>query len=120
MVKKLQEYLQFRKGEPQDYLFCNKYSGKLTDNALENSIRKYNLRHGVNKTSIHLFRHTFAKKWILAGGDIFRLQKLLGHSSMDIVRNYVNMFRDGLNIDFDKFNPLEQLNPNLNTIKLRK
>lgn len=120
MVKILQEYLQFRKGEPQDYLFCSRYGEKLTDNALENSIRKYNLRHGVNKTSIHLFRHTFAKKWILAGGDIFRLQKLLGHSSMDIVRNYVNMFSDDLKIDFDKFNPLEQLKPSHNIIRLKK
>lgn len=120
MVKVLQEYLQYRKGELEDYLFCNIYGIKLTGNALENSIRKYNQRRGVNKTSIHLFRHTFAKKWILSGGDIFRLQKILGHSSIDIVKNYVNMFSNDLKIDFDKFNPLEQFSLNKQSLKLRK
>lgn len=55
IVKLLQEYLQYRKGMPEDFLFCNNFRWKLTNNALENSIRKYNQRRGVNKTSIHLF-----------------------------------------------------------------
>lgn len=36
---------------------------------------------------------------------------------MDMVRNYVNMFSDDLKIDFDRFNPLEQLKPYQNVIK---
>ena len=109
MAKILQEYMQYRRGEPEDYLFCNIYGKKLTEDALKHSIGRYNRRRGVMKTSIHLFRHTFAKKWILAGGDIFRLQKILGHSSLDIVREYVNMFSNDLQKDYDKFNALEQL-----------
>lgn len=104
------EYLQYRKGEPEDYLFCNVAGEQLTRVAIEHSIRKYNMKRGVMKTSLHLFRNTFAKKWILAGGDIFRLQKMLGHSSLDMVKEYVNMFSDDLQQDFDKFNPLEQFN----------
>ena len=61
------------------------------------------------KTGVHRWRYTFAKKWILSGGDIFRLQKMLGHSSMEIVKNYVNMFTDDLQRDFDTFNPLETM-----------
>jgi integrase/recombinase XerD len=114
----LAEYIQYRKGELTDYLFCSIYGEKLTPNALGHSIRKYNIKRGVGKTSIHLFRHTFAKNWILAGGDIFRLQKLLGHSSMDIVREYVNMFSDDLQKDFDRFNPLEQIVYNGSYIKM--
>lgn len=114
----LGEYIQYRKGGLNDYLFCTIYGEKLTTNAIGNSIRKYNIRRGVSKTSIHLFRHTFAKNWILAGGDIFRLQKILGHSSMDIVREYVNMFSDDLQRDFDKFNPLEQIVSNSEYISM--
>lgn len=117
--KVLAEYVQYRKGELTDYLFCSIYGEKLTPNALGHSIRKYNIKRGVGKTSIHLFRHTFAKNWILAGGDIFRLQKLLGHSSMDIVREYVNMFSDDLQKDFDRFNPLEQIACNGSYITMR-
>ncbi|MCR3761907.1 site-specific integrase, partial [Clostridium felsineum] len=53
--------------------------------------------------------HTFAKKWILSGGDIFRLQKILSHSTLDMVRVYVDMFTSDLQKDFSTFNPLDQL-----------
>lgn len=103
------EYLQYRKGESDDYLFCNVYGEKINADTLKRQIKVYNNKRGVNKGSIHKFRHTFAKKWILAHGDIFRLQKILGHSSLDIVKNYVNMFTEDLQKDFNTFNPLEQL-----------
>jgi integrase/recombinase XerD len=64
------------------------------------------------KTSAHLYRHTFAKNWILNGGDIFRLQKVLGHSDLTVVKEYVNMFSNDLSIDFDRFNPLDRLEMN--------
>jgi len=104
----LKEFLKYRKGKDEDYLFCNVNGIRLSENGLKLAIRKYNQKRGVDKTSIHLFRHTFAKKWILNGGDVFRLQKMLGHSSMEIVREYVNMFGDDLKRDFDIFNPLEE------------
>ena len=84
--KILKEYMSHRGGKPDDYLFCNVYQDPLTNNALRNSIQKYNSRRGVARTSIHAFRHTFAKKWVLNGGDIFRLQQMLGHSSLDMVK----------------------------------
>ncbi|MCL2697847.1 MAG: tyrosine-type recombinase/integrase, partial [Oscillospiraceae bacterium] len=55
------------------------------------AIQTYNRNRGVEKTSIHLFRHIFAKNWIMNGGDIFRLQKILGHSSLEMVKEYVSM-----------------------------
>jgi len=64
----------------------------LTVPRLSNNLRDYNLSRGIMKTGVHRWRHTFAKKWILAGGDIFRLQKILGHSSLDVVKEYVDMF----------------------------
>lgn len=112
------EYLEYRHGEPEDYLFCNIYGEKLKEDTIKSAIRQYNLRRGVNKTSIHLFRHTFAKKWILAGGDMFRLQKVLGHSTIDMVKEYVNMFNDDLKQDYDKFNALDQLVENKENIKM--
>lgn len=115
----LMEYLEYRKGTSEDYIFCSAYGQKLNVNSLEHSISKYNQRRGITKTSIHLFRHTFAKKWILAGGDIFRLQKILGHSSLDVVKEYVYMFSNDLQKDFDKFNALEQITKRGNMIAMR-
>ena len=105
----LKEYLTYRKGFPDDYVFCNSYGGKGDIRSYQEMLAKYNQKRGVSKTSAHLYRHTFAKRWILNGGDIFRLQKLLGHSNLDIVKEYVNMFGRDLTKDYTSFNPLDTL-----------
>lgn len=105
----LAEYLGYRKGNETDYLFCDSYGNGITKRSLQSSIQNYNNSRGVQRTSIHLFRHTFAKKWILNGGDVFRLQKMLGHSSLDVVKEYVNMFNADLQNQFENFNPLDRI-----------
>lgn len=106
----LQEYLQIRGGEDEDYLFCNEYGGQASSRTYQQLVRRYNIKRNVNKTSCHLFRHTFAKNWIISGGDMFRLQKILGHSDLTVTKEYVNMFGQDLQMDFEKFNPLDNLN----------
>lgn len=112
----LQEYLLVRGGESADYLFCNEYGEKAVERAYQQLVRRYNIKRNVNKTSCHLFRHTFAKHWILAGGDIFRLQKILGHSDLTVTKEYVAMFGQDLQMDFEKFNPLDKLVKKKNSI----
>ncbi len=115
----LREYLKYRKGNPDDYLFCNSYGEQALTRVMQHQLGKYNTKRGVSKTSAHLFRHTFAKNWILNGGDIFRLQKILGHSSIDIVKMYVSMFANDVARDFDKFNPLDTICHKIDRQKIR-
>lgn len=105
----LAEYLEYRKGEPEEYLFCSRYGQKLNKNSLGRSISKYNTRRGVTKTSVHLFRHWFAKNWVINKQDIFELQKILGHSSLDMVKRYVEIYSDDISVTFETFNPLDNL-----------
>ena len=115
----LTEYLVYREGNEEDYVFCNDFGERGAKRTYQQAVYRYNIKRNVNKTSCHLFRHTFAKKWILNGGDIFRLQKILGHSSMDIVKEYVNMFSCDLKVGFSDFNPLDTLeNPSRTKIKM--
>jgi len=114
----LKEYLKHRGGSMDDYLFCDAYGQQLNVQNLKTSLGRYHKRRGVTKTSIHLYRHTFAKKWILAGGDIFRLQKILGHSSLTVVKEYVEMFGEDLQQDFDRFNALDQVQQKNDRIRL--
>ena len=88
---------------PTDPLFCNRFGERLTNDGLINAISRYNTRRGVSKTSIHLFRHTFAKNWILSGGDLFSLQKMLGHSSLEMVRNYANLYSKDISDKAEEF-----------------
>lgn len=106
----LKEYLNIRGGNADDYLFCNDFGLKAGKRTYQQLVHNYNIKRNVNKTSCHLFRHTFAKNWIMAGGDMFRLQKILGHSDLTVTREYVQMFGQDLQMDFEKFNPLDRLN----------
>ncbi len=105
----IKEYVRTWRSEAtdDDYLFCNVGEEQLTVNALKHSITHYNRSRGVDKISVHAFRHTFAKNWIRNTGDVFRLQKLLGHSSLDMTRAYVNMFSEDLKEGFEEHNPLD-------------
>lgn len=116
----LKEYLAYRQGQPEDYLFCNINGEVIAVSTMQQALKSYNKARGIEKTSSHLFRHTFAKLWILNNGDMFRLQKILGHKSLDMVKKYVNMYTDDLTKDFDKYNPLEimSLNKKVNTNKI--
>ncbi len=105
----LKEYLEIRGGEENDYLFCNEYGAKASERTYQQLVRRYNIKRNVNVTSCHSFRHTFAKKAILNGIDPFRLQKLLGHSDLTVTKEYIEMFGNDLQVDFDKFNPLDNL-----------
>ena len=114
----LREYLKIRQGNDDDYLFCNSYGEKANQRVIQQMVADYNKKRGVMKTSCHLFRHTFAKMYILNGGDSFRLQQLLGHSSMYITKEYVNMFSNELSIGYDNFNPLNSIVANCEKRKL--
>ncbi|MDF2906039.1 MAG: xerD 9 [Herbinix sp.] len=108
----LMEYLQYREGGKDDFVFCTSCGKQGNIHTYQGLLQRYNRSRGVTKTSAHLYRHTFAKQWILNGGDIFRLQKILGHSDLTVVKEYVNMFGNDLSIDFNRFNPLDTLGLN--------
>ena len=119
MVAILREYLRHRGGEAADYLFCTETGSQLTENGLRQSIARYNTRRGVQKTSIHLFRHTFARKYLIdCGGDAFTLQKLLGHSTLAMTKHYCAIFDADLTKNYDNFSPLAQMKSNSTRIKI--
>lgn len=85
-------------------------SKMLTENALRLAIAHYNRCRGISKTSIHMFRHTFARKYLIdCGGNAFTLQKLLGHSSLEMTKHYCTIFDTDITKGFDNISPLEQL-----------
>lgn len=119
MVSILREYLHHRGGKDTDYLFCTETGTMLTENGLRQSIARYNTRRGVQKTSIHLFRHTFARKYLIdCGGDAFTLQKLLGHSTLAMTKHYCAIFDADLTKNYDNFSPLAQMKSKSSKIRV--
>lgn len=55
--------------------------------------------------SSHVLRHTFASHFIMLGGNILTLQKILGHTSLAMTMRYAHLAPDHLQ-DAVKFGPV--------------
>lgn len=80
----------------------------LTYNQAYERIRLYGDKAGIKSTRVspHTFRHTFAKLYILNGGDPFTLQKILGHHDISMVRKYVQMNQHDIQEKHEQCSPL--------------
>ena len=114
----LSEYMSIRKGEPDDYLFCSQYGGQLTASGLRAVMRRYNQKHGVDTTSLHRFRNSFAQNWVLNGGCFKKLQYALGHSDPTMVDEYVKIYGRQLKDDFSKYTPLSNFKGKIDKKKM--
>lgn len=112
LVKILTEYIRLYSFVKNDFLFVNELGDQMTRNSMQHAIARYNKSRGVIKTSIHAFRHTFAKHYITSGGDAFKLQRLLGHSTLDVTLNYVNLYSEDLKEGFDNHSILSKYSSN--------
>ena len=61
------------------------------------------------RCSPHTFRHTFSKSFLLNGGDMFSLQKILGHTSLAMVRMYVNLTDGDVQVQHRRYSPVDRM-----------
>lgn len=97
--KSVWRYLATREdGEnPNAPLFIGKYNRQLTRDTLRQIVNSLGEKANVKKCYPHKFRHTMAIRYLRAGGDLFTLQALLGHSSLEVVQIYARI--SGLDIE---------------------
>lgn len=67
----------------------------------------------------HDLRHTFASTWVMKGGDLFKLQKILGHQSVQMTMRYAHLAPHAFNDDLHRFGRSE-LSDSKNVIPLRR
>ena len=77
--------------QPEAPLFLNIYNRPMNPGSLRHLIKGLGEKAEVKNCHPHRFRHTFAITYLRSGGDIFTLQSLLGHSSLDMVRHYARV-----------------------------
>jgi len=83
----------------------------MTGNYVYRLVRGYGEAAGLEgvRCSPHTFRHTFAKNYLLNGGDLFTPQKILGHSSLYVVRLYVNLASEDVQAQHRRYSPVDMM-----------
>jgi site-specific recombinase XerD len=110
--KSLWRYLNHFRPPPlipgKNTLFLNHDGIPLTRSGVQQMLRRCARRAGIEtRCSPHVFRHTFARRYLINGGDIFSLQRILGHSSLASVRVYLNLFSGDIKSQHNRFSPVD-------------
>jgi len=81
-----------RGGAPQqeDFVFITKNWKPIKGDQFYHMIARVGVRAGV-KAYPHKFRHTFSINFLRNGGNIFALQAILGHASLEMVKRYLSI-----------------------------
>ena len=91
--KTLLAYLDSRKSwcPPISFCFVTIKGDPISDNTIKDLFRRLKFRSSIPRLYPHLLRHTFATKYLINGGDIYTLQRLLGHTSLEMVKRYLHL-----------------------------
>ncbi len=75
-----------------DLVFRNSYGRPLKRGGARYAWEKAIAASGLGPdVTIHVLRHTFASWYVLNGGDLYRLQKYLGHSTIALTQRYAHL-----------------------------
>ena len=84
-----------RIGGASPYVFTNPRTGQSYRN-LRQSFRKACARAGISDFRFHDLRHTFASWHVQSGTDLYRLSRILGHSTLQMTTRYAHLATDNL------------------------
>jgi integrase/recombinase XerD len=97
--------------ESGDPFFLSRYGGRMSRKSVHELVARYGEAARIEgvRCSPHTLRHTGAKRFILAGGDVFTLQKLLGHTTLYMVRRYVELASVDVQAQHERYSPADGL-----------
>lgn len=115
MKEQIEKYIAIRGIVESTSLFVTIDGTALTKRQVQNRISFYgkNAKLEGVRCSPHTFRHTFAKLSVKGGAGIFELQQILGHTSMEMVKTYVNLFSEDVKEKHKSFSPLKGIKTRL-------
>lgn len=83
----------------------------LTVSNFERNFREYLKRANIEKEiTPHGLRNNFSRRFLISGGDIYTLSKILGHSSVTVTEKaYLDLMDEDFRKKYQRFSPLENL-----------
>lgn len=91
--------------------FLSRLGMKLTKSGVGIRLAKLGKVRGITRQDCapHAFRRGFAVEFLRNGGNVFTLQQLMGHTSLDMTRRYVTFLDDDLKEAHLRFSPVDRL-----------
>lgn len=90
------------------FVFVNTDGYRLTYGALQQTIKRLGYRVGIERLRPHLFRHTFAVRYLMAGGDLMTLKLILGHTTLAVTQMYLHLAQSHIQIQHSRFSPVDR------------
>ncbi|OPJ63467.1 tyrosine-type recombinase/integrase [Clostridium oryzae] len=92
-INLLKQMIQISKDNNSEYVFLSSQTGeKIDHDVVIKNFGKYGKKAGItHRATPHVFRHAMAVNAIKNGMDVFTLQKILGHSSIQTTRKYIQL-----------------------------
>jgi len=91
-------------------LFCSRDGQTLRVNSWYHSVKAYGRKIGVDITPYSL-RHLFALYFLRNNGNVFALQRIMGHSDLSTTKIYVALAQSDLKEQHDQASPVSNLLP---------
>lgn len=108
-VKVLKELISIIEDSDTSYLFPSAYGNKMDSDQVIHNFSRYGKQVGIKqRCTPHVFRHTFAVNFIKFGGDAFTLQRILGHSTLEMTRRYIQLTSNDLVRKHKEVSPLDK------------
>lgn len=113
LTKALLRYVSTWRPEPTDptidELILSDRGLRLSYDGLAQMIKRLGIRVGIPRLHAHLFRHTFAVRYLMNGGDVMTLRLILGHTTLDVTQVYMHLAESHIQIQHSKFSPVDRL-----------
>ena len=111
--KSLLRYLHSYRPEPTsdgvDNFFLSVDGTPLATNGLAQVLRRLGKAADIPRLHPHLFRHTFAVRYLMNGGDIMTLRLILGHKTLEVTQMYIQLAEAHIQVQHSKFSPVDRL-----------
>jgi len=95
----------------EDHLFLSQTRLPLTKNGVTLLFKRIRQRAGITEKRIgpHIYRHSFAIRYLALGDDPFSLRELLGHEDMTTVKNCMHMDDETIQSQKREYGPGDHL-----------
>jgi len=107
--KSIRRYLRLRSDNSPALWVTNLYHGsqRLTYWGLRSMVIRRSEKAEINPSSLHDFRRAFAIAMLREGVDIFTLAKLMGHSSIDVLKHYLKQTTEDTALAHHRHGPVD-------------